>query len=327
MVTDEDMDSNYKDHLHACMLGWVINAKMERGSWCLFFSLSSHLHSFVEVIGCAKLEICREFWWQPHYSYLKHIQWFKKNTAQYSSSMSNYQQVSKRGGKSGCVNAQVGSWKTTLTGKQLILLICGIFIHIKGQTPTGKAGETGTSSNWNTAGRTAVLNKNIPLRGLSQQFRQMVKGWDQITVWHHSSRETCCRKAVRVAITLAEWLLWSAGNRTTAVCTPQWSSSQSIWQNSVKRLTILSRGINEPKSCRNLPYRDVLCTYCVSLKIRQGLILIFAPKNALGLIFRGCFLLQSCHLLDATQWWRAGFHLTSAYFHVRSYFLGNRLVC
>ena len=88
----------------------------------------------------------------------------------------------------------------------------------------------------------------------------------------------------------------------------------------------------------------VLLYYRVSPKIRQGIIIIFAPKNALGLIFRGCFILQSCHLLPvAAQGWRAGFHLTGAYFwggsyitsilknhtwayfQVRSYFRGNRV--
>ena len=68
-------------------------------------------------------------------------------------------------------------------------------------------------------------------------------------------------------------------------------------------------------------------------------------KNAVGLIFRGCFILQLCHLLlVAAQGWRAGFHLTGAYFwgrayitsilknhtrayfQVRSYFRGNRVL-
>ena len=54
--------------------------------------------------------------------------------------------------------------------------------------------------------------------------------------------------------------------------------------------------------------------------MRQGLILIFAPKNALGLIFRGCSVLRSCHLLlVAAQGWRVGFHLTRAYFGSRAY--------
>ena len=70
----------------------------------------------------------------------------------------------------------------------------------------------------------------------------------------------------------------------------------------------------------------------------------FCSKNALGLIFKGCFVLQSWHILVAAQWWRAGLHLTRAYlggggrayitsilknhtrayFEVRSYFRGNK---
>ena len=50
----------------------------------------------------------------------------------------------------------------------------------------------------------------------------------------------------------------------------------------------------------------------------------FCSKIALGLIFRGYFISQSCHLLVAAQcgtmiWWRAGFHLTGAYFWGRAY--------
>ena len=98
---------------------------------------------------------------------------------------------------------------------------------------------------------------------------------------------------------------------------------------------------------RACPDRHV-ASYRVSPKIRQGLILIFAPKNTLGLIFRGRFIyffhvqstfiqIQSCHvLLVAAQGWKAGFHLTRAYFggraymtsilkkHTRAYFQGNR---
>ena len=36
--------------------------------------------------------------------------------------------------------------------------------------------------------------------------------------------------------------------------------------------------------------------YHVSPKIRQGLIVIFAPANAVGLIFRGCFF--SCTIIN-----------------------------
>ena len=117
-----------------------------------------------------------------------------------------------------------------------------------------------------------------------------------------------------------------------------------------------------PKSCILMDYLHVPMRvlerqshqiYHVSPKIKQGLILIFAPRKPLGLIFRGCFVLffhvqQStfiqillCHLLAAAQRWRAGFHLTGvyfwsrayimcilknhtrAYFQVRSYFQGN----
>ena len=77
------------------------------------------------------------------------------------------------------------------------------------------------------------------------------------------------------------------------------------------------------------------------LENKTGSYINFCSKNALGLIFRGCFILQSCHLQVATQGWKAGFHLTRAYFggrgraymmsilkyhiRVRSYFWGNRV--
>ncbi|CAK6433813.1 unnamed protein product [Pipistrellus nathusii] len=52
-------------------------------------------------------------------------------------------------------------------------------------------------------------------------------------------------------------------------------------------------------------------SYPVSPKIRQCLILIFAPKDALGLIFRGCFI----------------FLCARSYFQRMSYFRGNTVEC
>ena len=78
-------------------------------------------------------------------------------------------------------------------------------------------------------------------------------------------------------------------------------------------------------------------------KNKTGSYINFCSKNALGLIFKACFILQSCHLLVAAQWWSVRFHLTGAYFwgrayitsslkkhtrayfQVRSYFQGNRV--
>ena len=50
--------------------------------------------------------------------------------------------------------------------------------------------------------------------------------------------------------------------------------------------------------------------YPVSLKIRQCLILIFAPKDALDLIFRGCLI----------------FPCARSYFQRMSYFQGNTVL-
>ena len=77
-----------------------------------------------------------------------------------------------------------------------------------------------------------------------------------------------------------------------------------------------------------LPNITVMEVYRVFPKIRQRLILIFAPKNLSRAYFQGMFYcinvqqstftqMQSCHiLLLAAQRWRAGFHLTRAYFWV-----------